>query len=83
MATIPNIAITISSFSISIEPRDTKYKASNMSPLCTKVSPGGTCVVLNLMDKALKQPGLAPEIQQKYKIYTNHMILFGNATELQ
>ena len=51
----------MSSLSISIEPLDIKYNAVRTSPLCTKVSPGGTCVVLNFMDNALKQPGLAPE----------------------
>ena len=36
-----------------------------MSPRCTSVSPGGTCVVLNFIDNALKHPGLAPGIQTK------------------
>lgn len=39
-----------------------KYKALSTSPLCTNVSPGGTCVVWNFIDNALRQPGLAPEI---------------------
>ena len=58
---LPRIAMTMSSFNISIDPLDMKYKASRMSPRCTNVSPGGTCVVLNFIDNALKQPGLAPE----------------------
>ena len=57
---LPKIATTISSLNISIEPLDIKYIAVRTSPLCTSVSPGGTCVVLNFMDKARKQPGLAP-----------------------
>lgn len=50
---LPNIAITTSSFNISIEPRAMKYSDVNTSPLCTNVSPGGACVVLNFNDKAL------------------------------
>lgn len=49
-----SIAITISSRRISMEPREIKYKDVRTSPLCTKVSPGGACVVLNFNDKALK-----------------------------
>ena len=60
-ANLPKIATTISSLSISIEPRETKYSAVSTSPLWTSVSPGGTCVVLYFIDNARKQPGLAPE----------------------
>lgn len=51
---LPNIAITTSSFRISIDPRAIKYKHVSTSPLCTSVSPGGACVVLNFNDNALK-----------------------------
>lgn len=75
------MAITISSFKISTDPLAIKYKAVSTSPLCTNVSPGGACVVRNLIEKiveifkiskqifvvliylvlkALRQPGLAP-----------------------
>ena len=57
---VPRIAMTMSSFKISMDPRDMKYIASRTSPRCTRVSPGGTCVVLNFIDNALKHPGLAP-----------------------
>ena len=57
---LPSIAMTTSSLSISIDPLEMKYIASSTSPRWTSVSPGGTCVVLNFMDSALKQPGLAP-----------------------
>jgi len=70
---LPNMAMTMSSFNISIDPLDTKYRASNISPLWTKVSPGGTWVVLNFIDKALKQPGLAPEIY-RYTQYVTSVI---------
>ena len=62
---IPNMATTMSSLRISMEPLDTKYNAVNMSPRCTRVSPGGTWVVLNFMERARKQPGLAPMVQEK------------------
>lgn len=51
---LPKIAITMSSFKISIEPRETKYSDVSTSPRCTNVSPGGAWVVLNRSDKALK-----------------------------
>ncbi len=38
-----------------------KYRASSMSPRWTRVSPGGTWVVLNFIDNARKHPGLAPD----------------------
>lgn len=50
----------MSSLRISIDPLEMKYKAVSTSPLCTRVSPGGTCVVLNFIDRVLRQPGLAP-----------------------
>ena len=48
-----NIAITMSSLRISIEPLEMKNNAVSTSPLWTSVSPGGACVVLNFIDKAL------------------------------
>lgn len=57
---IPNIAITISSLSISMEPLAMKYKHVRTSPFSNSVSPGGAWVVLNFNDNALKQPGDAP-----------------------
>lgn len=51
---IPKIAITTSSFIISSEPRAIKYNDVSTSPLCTNVSPGGACVVLNFSESALK-----------------------------
>lgn len=45
----------MSSFKISIDPLDIKYKDVSTSPLCTRVSPGGAWVVLNRSDNALKQ----------------------------
>lgn len=62
---LPKMATTISSLRISIEPLEIKYKAESTSPLCTSVSPGGTCVVLNFIDKVLKHPGLAPTIMSE------------------
>lgn len=50
-----NIAITTLSFSISMEPRDMKYNEVSTSPWCTRVSPGGACVVRNFSDRALKR----------------------------
>lgn len=50
---LPRMAITTSSLSISIDPRAMKYSDVNTSPLCTNVSPGGACVVLNFNDNAL------------------------------
>ena len=41
-----------------------------MSPRCTSVSPGGTCVVLNFIDNALKHPGLAPVMFTTQKLFT-------------
>lgn len=55
----------MSSLRISMDPLEMKYKAESISPLCTKVSPGGTCVVLNFMDNVLRHPGLAPEVTVK------------------
>ena len=51
---LPNIANTASSFTISMEPREIKYRDTRTSPWWTRVSPGGAWVVLNFMDKALK-----------------------------
>jgi len=62
----PSIARTLSSLRISMDPRDTKYRASRMSPRCTSVSPGGTWVVLNFIDSARRQPGLAPVRHQRF-----------------
>lgn len=45
----------MSSFRISIDPLDMKYNDVITSPLCTKVSPGGACVVLNFNVKALQE----------------------------
>lgn len=47
------MAITTLSFNISMEPRDIKYNEVSTSPWCTKVSPGGACVVRNFKDSAL------------------------------
>ena len=51
---LPNIANTASSFTISMDPREMKYRDTRTSPWWTRVSPGGAWVVLNFMDKALK-----------------------------
>ena len=51
---LPNIANTASSFTISIDPREIKYRETKTSPWWTRVSPGGAWVVLNFMDKALE-----------------------------
>lgn len=48
------MAMTTLSLSISMEPRDMKYKDVSTSPWCTRVSPGGACVVRNFNDSALK-----------------------------
>lgn len=54
---LPNIAMTTSSFNISIEPRAIKYRYVRTSPLCSSVSPGGAWVVLNFNESALKKKG--------------------------
>ena len=51
---LPKIAITISSLTISIEPRAMKYSETITSPWWTRVSPGGAWVVLNFIESALK-----------------------------
>lgn len=56
---ILRIATTLSSFRISIEPRDMKYKDVRISPRCVMISPGGACVVLNFIEKVRRQPSLA------------------------
>ena len=48
--------MTMSSLRISIEPLEMKKSAVRTSPLWTSVSPGGACVVLNFIDKALSEP---------------------------
>jgi len=45
----PKMDTTASSLTISTEPRAMKYKALKMSPWWTRVSPGGACVVRNLI----------------------------------
>lgn len=73
----PRIAITTSSLRISMEPRAIKYKQVRTSPLCTKVSPGGACVVLNFKERALKQPGDAPskaeQVVNKFRLRWRQM----------
>ena len=59
---IPNMAMTISSFNISIEPLAMKYMASRISPGCMSVSPGGACVDLNRIDNVRRQPVKIQEI---------------------
>lgn len=54
------MATTTSSLRISIEPLEMKYRAVRISPLWTRVSPGGAWVVLNRMARARRQPLLAP-----------------------
>ena len=56
----PRIARTTSSLRISMEPLEIKYSALNTSPRWMRVSPGGAWVVLNFIERALRQPGLAP-----------------------
>jgi hypothetical protein len=53
------IATTLSSFNISIEPREIKYNDVKISPRCVIISPGGACVVLNFIENVRKQPSLA------------------------
>lgn len=69
-----NIAITTLSFSISMEPRDMKYNEVSTSPWCTRVSPGGACVVRNFNDRALKHThchvGIYPVLR-----YSGHSLL--------
>lgn len=48
------MAITMSSLSISMDPRAMKYNEVNTSPLWRRVSPGGAWVVLNFNESALK-----------------------------
>lgn len=55
----PRIATTVSSFRISSVPLAMKYRAWRTSPRWTKVSPGGAWVVLNFIERALRQPGEA------------------------
>lgn len=43
-----------------MEPREMKYSAEMTSPAWTSVSPGGACVVLNLMARARRQPLVEP-----------------------
>jgi hypothetical protein len=56
---ILRIATTLSSFNISIEPRDIKYNEVKISPRCVIISPGGACVVFNFIENVRKQPSLA------------------------
>ncbi len=56
---ILRIATTLSSFNISIEPREMKYNDVNISPRCVMISPGGAWVVLNFIENVRKQPSLA------------------------
>ncbi len=56
---ILRIATTLSSFNISIEPREIKYNDVKISPRCVIISPGGACVVFNFIENVLKQPSLA------------------------
>lgn len=56
----PNIATTTRPLRISIDPLEMKYRAEIWSPACTRVSPGGAWVVLNLMASALRQPLVDP-----------------------
>ena len=53
------MATTLSSFKISIEPREIKYIDVRISPRCVMISPGGACVVLNFIENVRKQPSLA------------------------
>lgn len=66
---LPRMAITTSSFKISIEPRAIKYSDVNTSPLCTNVSPGGACVVLNFNDNALQRKNVHKENRKNESIY--------------
>ena len=58
---LPNMATTLSSFKISIVPRAMKYNETSTSPRWTSVSPGGAWVVLNLVERARRQPGDASD----------------------
>lgn len=42
-----------------MEPRDMKYNEVSTSPWCTRVSPGGACVVRNFNERALKHTHFA------------------------
>lgn len=63
---LPSIATTMSPLRISMDPLEMKYSSDSRSPAWTRVSPGGAWVVLNLMARALRQPLVDPEHNNKY-----------------
>lgn len=86
MSSLPKMAITISSFRISILPRDIKYREVSTSPRWTKVSPGGACVVLNFKDNALfskkKKQGLSCHHEPIICIKDNHISMKSNKNKI-
>ena len=58
------MATTLSSWRISIEPREMKYNEVRMSPRCVMMSPGGAWVVLNFIENVRRQPSLASDARQ-------------------
>ena len=66
------IATTLSSFKISIEPREMKYNEVRISPRCVMISPGGACVVLNFIENVRRQPSLASR-KENDLFFLNHL----------